>query len=66
MPSRHSRTDRYYDDDNDVDRAEPRQHDDAVCTTPGDQFSGAGVQILASEVATLRSAIDMVLERQQN
>ena len=59
VASGHSRTYRYVDD-NEVDRVEPRQ------PTSGESFSDPGVQILASEVATLRSTIDMVLERQQS
>ncbi|KAL5500239.1 hypothetical protein EMCRGX_G011764 [Ephydatia muelleri] len=59
VPSGHSRTYQYADD-NEADRAEPRQ------PTPGESSSEAGVQLLASEVATLQSTIDMVLERQQS
>lgn len=69
VPNRHSRTSRGYDDGaGEEDRAdlEPSQHGDAVCTTHGEPSSFADVQLLASEVAKLRSAIDMLLERQQS
>ena len=64
MPTCHSWTYRY--DDDEEDRAKPRQHGDAICTTPGKSFSVAYLQLLAREVAKLRSAIDMLLEHQQS